>query len=230
MRYFLCPDIPFLAPKKGSKYDMEPRNASEKSSKSVNARENQLSHSGCQLIYPCLAAHQSAWPGYTRQSLIWHFDTRWRQFQKFQLKSPFTMTWALKKKQKKKRKGNNRWVLQQSLPKTGGQAATPWFPPPKIINECVCVCVTSCYGGTEHVSDKRATVFKEKGRPVKLCGFSTSSARWPLMRLGKESSVVCPQNRACLAATATLRTLFKSPTQLSPSSLWPRFPPRCLLC
>lgn len=38
--------------------------------------------------------------------------------------------------------------------------------------ECVCVCVcvvvgASCYGGTEHVADKRAMVFKEKGRLVK---------------------------------------------------------------
>lgn len=35
---------------------------------------------------------------------------------------------------------------------------------------CVCVCVAvgaSCYGGTEHVADKRAMVFKEKGRLVK---------------------------------------------------------------
>lgn len=27
---------------------------------------------------------------------------------------------------------------------------------------------TSCYEGTEHVTDNRATVFKEEGRPVKL--------------------------------------------------------------
>lgn len=37
--------------------------------------------------------------------------------------------------------------------------------------ERVCVCAlvvgASCYGGTEHVADKRATLFKEKGRPVK---------------------------------------------------------------
>lgn len=35
---------------------------------------------------------------------------------------------------------------------------------------CVRVCVVagaSCYGGTEHVADKRAMVFKEKGRLVK---------------------------------------------------------------
>lgn len=34
--------------------------------------------------------------------------------------------------------------------------------------ERVCTVVgASCYGGTEHVADKRATLFKEKGRPVK---------------------------------------------------------------
>lgn len=50
--------------------------------------------------------------------------------------------------------------------------------------QCVCVCArggrdrqsvcvvcigvgASCYGGTEHVADKRAMLFKEKGRPVK---------------------------------------------------------------
>lgn len=36
--------------------------------------------------------------------------------------------------------------------------------------QSVCVCMVvgaSCYGGTEHVADKRATLFKEKGRPVK---------------------------------------------------------------
>lgn len=33
---------------------------------------------------------------------------------------------------------------------------------------CVCTVVAaSCYGGTEHVADKRAMPFKEKGRPVK---------------------------------------------------------------
>ena len=35
----------------------------------------------------------------------------------------------------------------------------------------VCVCAMrvgpSCYRGTEHVADKRAMLFKEKGRPVK---------------------------------------------------------------
>lgn len=37
-------------------------------------------------------------------------------------------------------------------------------------NVCACVCVVvgaSCYGGTEHVADKRVMVFKEKGRLVK---------------------------------------------------------------
>lgn len=33
---------------------------------------------------------------------------------------------------------------------------------------CACMGVgASCYGGTEHVADKRAMLFKEKGRPVK---------------------------------------------------------------
>lgn len=173
-----------------------------------------------------LAAHQSAWPGYIGQSLVCRFDTRWRQFQKFQLKSPFTVTWARKKKQR--RKGNNRWVFQQRLPKIGGQAASPWFLPPKIINECVCARrLVMEEQSVSQIRGRRCS--KEKGRPVKLCGFDIIGSL-SLNEAREGELVVCPQIRACLAAIMKRSTLFKSPTQLSHSPLWPRFPPRCLLC
>lgn len=108
---------------------------------SMNASEN---HSSCQLIYPCLATHQSARHSHASQSLVCHFNTRWRQCQKFQLKFPFTMKLEqINIKNTNIGFSNKVEKIQQKLPTFCGQFYD-FYLQKQISTKCVRVCFFMC--------------------------------------------------------------------------------------
>lgn len=77
-----------------------------------------------------------------------------------------------------------------------------------------------CYGGTEHVADKRALLFKESGSPVKCAPIRHQRLVLSLNEPGEGSLGVRPIR--CLAPITLPGTiLFKSHAQTVTQPAWP---------